>query len=1059
MLSSIVVDHLQKQRQDPTTPVICLYLNEKESRIHTPENLLGSLLKQLVQLRGPEAMTEKLKSVHRKAKNIEAAPGLAEIQEILLEYLADYERVYLIVDGLNECSSTSRGLLEHDLPKLHKEKLSLLVTLRNVEGTALGFMECDSCHRKDIKVYWNCEICRSLPNHKRFDVCQDCKDKKVTCNRDNLHELSEPYTRIEVEVITSEADLKKYVMSEIKKEIGDYASEIRDKGRYPKPLGMSKFGKVCNENNDLVEEIVQVVVARAQGNFIFAKLYMDSLKIKKTLKKIREALVDLPDKLDDLYENAMKRIMAQEDRESRSIAVKVLSVVARTHRPLSFAELKHALVVKMGDTDFDPEDDYDKDDILAMTQGLVTIGNDDVGIARLFHLSLQAYLNDNRARWFPMAEVDLASTCLTYLKDFDAFSEPCEKAKDFDAKREEYPLIAYAAQYWGDHVLEAGSDPDVQSATMKLLQDPLRIAAYIQAAWYTAQGFDSWDVQEGIDPLHICAWFGLSFIITALDEEDDDLEIDVRETTYWQTPLMYACRRGHIQVVRQLLELSDRRTQQGVRSVNVVSRRGQTALFECIQQNQEEIAQFLLTRKEIRINAVQEKEFKRTALMIASKLGHTIIVQQLLSHPDIDVNIQDTLGYTALYMAAFKGFSDIVRLLLAKPGIDAKQGDNEAGRSALIVAAESNQHAVIRLLLQHDIATASQKDRWGGTAMLRGIEKGSDSVIRVMLEYDLDFNCVDKDRRSLLHGASAMGYFNIIRLLKVKGVNQDARDNDGFTPLHDASINGMPQAAKVLLEELGADSSIKDNYGRTPFRVAWEYGRTQLMDILRKHNTNPQADPMLVPSSAELPIWALVKRGRLDMITRALATRKSDFNQKEPGKEDNPLHYAVLGDDINILRTLLQNTDISPDDTNREGRTPLHLAAYNDDLPSANALIEHHANLDIEDLHTYTPLYVAQIEKCYTVAMALIEAGAKIAVTRINVQDMFFAAVELGSVKAVGILLGEGAELLGRNNEGQTALQMATKANDIRVIQMLEVEEGKLGKKNGGGRPIPIRTV
>jgi len=32
------------------------------------------------------------------------------------------------------------------------------------------------------------------------------------------------------------------------------------------------------------------------------------------------------------------------------------------------------------------------------------------------------------------------------------------------------------------------------------------------------------------------------------------LAVDVREPTYGQTPLMYACRRGHVEVVRQLLD-------------------------------------------------------------------------------------------------------------------------------------------------------------------------------------------------------------------------------------------------------------------------------------------------------------------------------------------------------------------------------------------------------------------------------------------------------------------------------------------------------------------------
>ena len=46
------------------------------------------------------------------------------------------------------------------------------------------------------------------------------------------------------------------------------------------------------------------------------------------------------------------------------------------------------------------------------------------------------------------------------------------------------------------------------------LLQPQGIAAYIQAAWRTAEGFDSWDVLTGIHPLHICAWFGQHYSMT-----------------------------------------------------------------------------------------------------------------------------------------------------------------------------------------------------------------------------------------------------------------------------------------------------------------------------------------------------------------------------------------------------------------------------------------------------------------------------------------------------------------------------------------------------------------
>ena len=51
MLSSIIVEHLQQT--EPASPVLFLYLERHPSIPQSKENLLGSLLKQLIQFRKP----------------------------------------------------------------------------------------------------------------------------------------------------------------------------------------------------------------------------------------------------------------------------------------------------------------------------------------------------------------------------------------------------------------------------------------------------------------------------------------------------------------------------------------------------------------------------------------------------------------------------------------------------------------------------------------------------------------------------------------------------------------------------------------------------------------------------------------------------------------------------------------------------------------------------------------------------------------------------------------------------------------------------------------------
>ena len=108
MLSSILVNHLQEQfERSSRTRVICLYLNHNESKIQTSEALLGSLLKQLIQLECSSDTFSDLRAEYDKVKRRGARlarPGVRMIEKYLKMELAAYDRVYLVVDALDECN-------------------------------------------------------------------------------------------------------------------------------------------------------------------------------------------------------------------------------------------------------------------------------------------------------------------------------------------------------------------------------------------------------------------------------------------------------------------------------------------------------------------------------------------------------------------------------------------------------------------------------------------------------------------------------------------------------------------------------------------------------------------------------------------------------------------------------------------------------------------------------------------------------------------------------------------------------------------------------------------
>jgi len=110
----------------------------------------------------------------------------------------------------------------------------------------------------------------------------------------------------------------------------------------------------------------------------------------------------------------------------------------------------------------------------------------------------------------------------------------------------------------------------------------------------------------------------------------------------------------------------------------------------------------------------------RTALMWATIKEPTYekdekVVELLLKHPQIDVNVQTLSGSTALMYATYWGKEKCVELLLNHPGIDVNL-QNERGYTALMLAADNGYEKCVELLLNHPGINKIIKDKRSKTA-------------------------------------------------------------------------------------------------------------------------------------------------------------------------------------------------------------------------------------------------------------------------------------------------------------------------------------------------------
>ena len=120
--------------------------------------------------------------------------------------------------------------------------------------------------------------------------------------------------------------------------------------------------------------------------------------------------------------------------------------------------------------------------------------------------------------------------------------------------------------------------------------------------------------------------------------------------------------------------------------------------------------------------------------------------------------------------------------------------------------------------------------------------EGNIETVKQHLAAGTDVNAKDKDGWTPLHNAAYKGHKEIALLVIAKGADVNATDGDGDTPLHLAGNNTATKEIAELLIAKGADVNAmnlsppgREIGGMTPLDMAILGNRNEIADLLRKH--------------------------------------------------------------------------------------------------------------------------------------------------------------------------------------------------------------------------------
>uniref|UniRef100_A0A671LFV7 Serine/threonine-protein phosphatase 6 regulatory ankyrin repeat subunit A-like n=1 Tax=Sinocyclocheilus anshuiensis TaxID=1608454 RepID=A0A671LFV7_9TELE len=294
--------------------------------------------------------------------------------------------------------------------------------------------------------------------------------------------------------------------------------------------------------------------------------------------------------------------------------------------------------------------------------------------------------------------------------------------------------------------------------------------------------------------------------------------------------------------------------------------------------------------------------------------------------------------------------------------------------------------------------------------------------VRSLIFQKEDVNVQDNEKRTPLHAAAYLGDAEIIELLILSGARVNAKDNKWLTPLHRA-VASCSEMVRLLLSR-GANINAFDKKDRRAIHWAAYMGHMEVVKLLVSHG----AEVTCKDKKAYTPLHAAASSGMISVV-KYLLDLGVDVNEKGFA----PLHFTAASRhgalypstyDRNPWEVLkISGAEIDCEDKN--GNTPLHIAArYGHEL-LINTLITNGADTAKRGVHGMFPLHLAALSGFSDCCRKLLSSGFDIDTPDDFGRTCLHAAAAGGNLECLNLLLNTGADFNRKDSFGRTPLHYA----------------------------------
>ena len=185
----MVVNHLGAKFSNENIGVACIYLNHKEAEEQTPSKLLSGLWRQLVFGRDVSSLAKNLYQRHHEKGT---SPMLDEVFDVLQSAIAEFSKVYLVIDAVDEYPEIQRQILLNYLAKMNPT-VNLMITSRPHVTPYSSIPNRDileiRASEDDVRRYVDAQICIFPRLSKHCESRANLRDEihsAITCGVDGM---------------------------------------------------------------------------------------------------------------------------------------------------------------------------------------------------------------------------------------------------------------------------------------------------------------------------------------------------------------------------------------------------------------------------------------------------------------------------------------------------------------------------------------------------------------------------------------------------------------------------------------------------------------------------------------------------------------------------------------------------------------------------------------------------------------------------------------------------------------------------------------------------------